>query len=56
MSRRPAVTKSELLDGLDHPIFFSLVITIVVVAWLAIFTWGAKSVGWSGPAALFQHP
>lgn len=48
--------RGELAESLDHPIFFSFVITLVVVAWMALFTWGAKAAGWPGPAALFQHP
>lgn len=42
--------------ALDHPIFFSLVVTLVVVAWMAIFTWAFKAMHMPGPAALFQHP
>lgn len=47
---------AELRDALDHPIFFSLVITLAVVAWMAILTWAAKAANLPGPAALFQHP
>lgn len=43
-------------EALDHPIFFSLVLTIVIVAWMAIFTWAFKAANLPGPAALFQHP
>lgn len=46
----------EFLNALDHPIFFSIVITLVVVAWMAIFTWLFKAANLPGPAALFQHP
>jgi hypothetical protein len=46
----------EFIEALDHPIFFSLVVTLVVVAWMAIFTWGFKAMNLPGPAALFQHP
>jgi heme/copper-type cytochrome/quinol oxidase subunit 2 len=46
----------EVVEALDHPIFFSIVITIVVVAWMAIFTWAFKAANLPGPAALFQHP
>lgn len=49
-------SKGEVLGALDHPIFFSLVLTLVVVAWMAIFTWAAKAANLPGPAALFQHP
>lgn len=48
--------QGEFIEALDHPIFFSLVITIVVVAWMAIITWGFKAANLPGPAALFQHP
>jgi hypothetical protein len=46
----------QIRDALDHPIFFSFVITLVVVAWMAILTWGFKAMNLPGPAALFQHP
>jgi heme/copper-type cytochrome/quinol oxidase subunit 2 len=49
-------TRDELVDALDHPIFFSLVITLVVVAWMAIFTWAFKAMNLPGPAHLFQTP
>ena len=52
----PGVKRGELVEALDHPIFFSFVITLVVVAWLSILTWAAKAGGLPGPAALFQHP
>lgn len=48
--------RDEFLDALDHPIFFSFVITLAVVAWMAILTYLAKSANLPGPAALFQHP
>jgi hypothetical protein len=48
--------RDELASALDHPIFFSIVITLVVVAWMSIFTWAAKAANLPGPAALFQHP
>lgn len=46
----------DLRESLDHPIFFTFVITIVVVAWMAILTWAFKAANLPGPAALFQHP
>lgn len=48
--------KGAFLDALDHPILFSLIITVLVVAWCAILTWGFKAANLPGPAALFQHP
>jgi hypothetical protein len=50
------LANGELIEALDHPIFFSFVITIVVVAWMAILTWAFKAANLPGPAALFQHP
>lgn len=47
---------NDLLDGLDHPIMFVLLMTLAVASTMAIFTWGAKSMNLPGPAALFQHP
>ncbi len=49
-------SRDQIAGALDHPIFFSLVVTLVVVAWMAIFTWAFKAANLSGPAALFQHP
>lgn len=46
----------SVAQALDHPIFFSLVVTLCVVAWMALATWGFKAAGLPGPAALFQHP
>lgn len=51
-----AQRRAELASALDHPIFFSLVITLVVVAWMAVLTWAAKAANLPGAAALFQHP
>jgi heme/copper-type cytochrome/quinol oxidase subunit 2 len=48
--------RDELLSALDHPIMFSLIITLVVVAWMAIFTWAFKAMNLPGPAHLFQTP
>ena len=49
-------TREQLANALDHPIMFTLVVTMVVVAWCAIFTWAFKAANLPGPAALFQHP
>lgn len=50
------MAKGELLDSLDHPIVFVVLMTIAVVSLAAIFVWLFKAAGWPGPAALFQHP
>jgi hypothetical protein len=49
-------SRSEIASALDHPIFFSFVVTLVVVGWMALLTWAAKAANLPGPAALFQHP
>lgn len=46
----------RVAQALDHPIFFSFIVTLTVVGWMALLTWGAKAAGLPGPAALFQHP
>ena len=51
-----ATNREQLANALDHPIMFTLVVTMVVVAWCAIFTWLFKAANLPGPAALFQHP
>jgi hypothetical protein len=49
-------SKEEFLDALDHPIFFLVVVTLGVVAMLAIFTYLAKRYQVPGLAALLQTP
>ncbi len=51
-----AGTADKLANSLDHPIFFTMVLAVVVAAWLAIFTWAAKAANMPGPASFFQHP
>lgn len=46
----------KMADALDHPIFFTFAVALVVIAWMAIFTWMAKAAGLPGLAALAQHP
>ena len=46
----------KLANSLDHPIFFTFVLALVVAAWLAILTWAAKAANMPGPASFFQHP
>lgn len=45
-----------MLDSLDHPVVFILFVSLAVCGMLAILTWGAKAAGWSGAAAVLQHP
>lgn len=46
----------ELLKKLDHPILFILFLLLALKGLEALGTWGFKSLGWAGPAALLQHP
>lgn len=48
--------RGEVMDALDHPIFFLVVISIGVVCMLSILTWGAKAAGLPGLSSLLQHP
>lgn len=50
------MANGKLLDSLDHPIVFVILMMFAVVAMAAIFVWLFKAVGWPGPAALLQHP
>lgn len=44
------------IKAFDHPLLFVLFITMAVLGMQAAITWGAKSIGWNGLAALVQHP
>lgn len=46
----------ELAQALDHPIFFTFVIALTTIGWLAIMTYIAKAANVPGLAALAQHP
>lgn len=46
-------SKEAFLDSLDHPIFFAVVLTIVVFSLAAVFSWGFKAANLPGPAAIF---
>jgi hypothetical protein len=46
---------NKTLDSLDHPIVFAFLITLVVLGTSSLLTWGFKSAGMAGPAALSQH-
>jgi len=46
----------DIRRNLDHPIFFTFAVSLVVMFWLAVITWGAKAAGIPGLAALAQHP
>lgn len=44
---------NSVADALDHPIFFAIVMTIVVFSLAAILRWGFKAAHLPGPAAVF---
>jgi hypothetical protein len=46
--------RDELATALDHPIFFVLLMTLLVFSTAAIFAWGAKAAGLPGLAAIFD--
>lgn len=46
----------RLLDALDHPVMFAFAMTLVVIGFASLITYGAKAAGWPGLAALSQHP
>lgn len=50
------MAKGEIADALDHPIFFTLAVTLAVIFWMSVLTWLFKAVNLPGPAALSQHP
>jgi len=47
---------AKIVDSLDHAIPFTLALTIAVICWAALLTWGFKRAGMPGPAMLVQHP
>ena len=46
----------KLVQALDHPIVFIFFVTCAVAGMMTLLTWGFKSIGATGPAAVFQHP
>ena len=49
-------TSEELRGALDHPVVFTLLITLTVIFWMAIMTWVFKAINLPAPAGLAQHP
>ena len=45
---------NRLLETLDHPIVFVVILTIAVFAMKTLLEAGFKTVGWSGPSAIFE--
>jgi len=46
----------DIVKKLDHPLMFLLFLLLALKGLEALFTWGFKELGWSGPAALMQNP
>jgi hypothetical protein len=46
----------RLLDALDHPVMFAFAITLVVLGFATLITYGGKAAGMPGLSAMGQHP
>jgi hypothetical protein len=46
----------RFMDALDHPVMFGFAITLVVLGFATLITYGAKAWGLPGLAAVAQHP
>jgi hypothetical protein len=42
------------LGKMDKPVVFLLVITMGVIAMMALLSWGFASLGWTGPLSLVK--
>lgn len=42
------------LDKFDQPLVFLVVITMGVIAMMALLSWGFSSLGWTGPLSLVK--
>ena len=42
------------LESLDHPLVFLVVVTLGVVAMMALASWFFAALGWTGPLGLFK--
>lgn len=42
------------LGKYDQPLVFLVVVTMGVVAMMALFAWGFSSLGWTGPLSLIK--
>lgn len=41
-------------DVWDHPLVFSLSVTLVVLGWTAVLGWAFASMKWTGPLGLVK--
>ena len=42
------------LEDFDHPLVFSLAITLVVLGWMAVLSWFFSSMKWTGPLGVVK--
>lgn len=47
---------NKVIESLDHPVVFVVLITFAVCGCSALMTWGFKAAGLAGPATLVQNP
>lgn len=46
----------SMVDRADHPLLFAFAIVLITIPAMALLTVLFTYLGWSGPAALTQHP
>lgn len=42
------------LEKYDHPLVFSLAITLVVLGWMSVLSWMFASMKWTGPLGVVK--
>lgn len=42
------------LEKLDQPLVFLVIVTMGVIAMMALLSWGFSALGWSGPLSLVK--
>lgn len=47
---------NKVIESLDHPVIFVVLITFAVCGCSALLTWGFKAAGLPGPAQAVQAP
>jgi hypothetical protein len=48
------VAKITEAETWDHPLVFSFVMSILVIAWIALLSWAFTSLKWTGPLGLVK--